>query len=113
MAFANQFAAHQLTIKHLAGKQYRTDAEVISAVEDFFRIRMRASIPQESKRCNTDGRSVWIAGETILKLLQVLKTNTCTCSPNLYYRCINMHHRPIKSADNNNNNNNNFDLYSA
>ena len=37
MAFANQFAAHQLTIKHLAGKQYRTDAEFISAVEDFFR----------------------------------------------------------------------------
>ena len=24
-------------IKHLAGKQYRTDDEVISAVEDFFR----------------------------------------------------------------------------
>ena len=28
----------------------------------FSRIRMRASIPRESKRCNTDGRSVWTAG---------------------------------------------------
>ena len=33
----------------------------------FSRIRMRASILQESKRCNTDGRSVWTAGETMLK----------------------------------------------
>ena len=30
----------------------------------FSRIRMRVSIPHESKRCNTDGRSVWTAGET-------------------------------------------------
>ena len=28
---------------------------------------MRASIPWESKPCNTDGRSVWTAGETMLK----------------------------------------------
>ena len=53
--------------KHLAGKQYRTDDKVISAVEDFLRIRMRASIPRESKHCNTDGRNVWTAGETMLK----------------------------------------------
>ena len=53
--------------KHLGGKKYQTDDEVISAVEDFFRIRMRASIPQESKHCNTDGRSVWTAGAGELK----------------------------------------------
>ena len=33
----------------------------------FLRIRMRASIPWESKRCDTNGRSVWTAGETMLK----------------------------------------------
>ena len=32
----------------------------------FSRIRMRASIPQESKHCITDGRSVWTAGQTML-----------------------------------------------
>ena len=32
----------------------------------FLRIRMRASIPWESKHCNNDGRSVWTAGETKL-----------------------------------------------
>ena len=58
---------HHLTVFcSLAGKQYQTN-EVISAVEDFSRIRMRASIPQESKRCNTDG-SVWTSGETMLKI---------------------------------------------
>ena len=51
---------------HFAGKQYRTDHEVISAVEDFLR-RMRASIPRESKRSNTYGRSVCPTGETMLK----------------------------------------------
>ena len=34
--------------------QYWTDDEFISAVEDFSRIRMRVSIPRESKRCNID-----------------------------------------------------------
>ena len=34
--------------KHLAGKQYTTNDEVISAVDEFLRIRMRASIPRES-----------------------------------------------------------------
>ena len=29
--------------------------------------RMNASIQRESKRCNTDGRNVWTAGETMLK----------------------------------------------
>ena len=33
----------------------------------FSNIRMRASIPQESKHCNTDGRNVWTAQETIMK----------------------------------------------
>ena len=33
----------------------------------FSRIRMRASILRESKRCNTNGRSVGTAGETMLK----------------------------------------------
>ena len=34
----------------------------------FSRIRMKgASVPWESKHCNTDGRSVWTAGETKLK----------------------------------------------
>ena len=32
------------------------------------RIRMRASIPRKSKRCNTDGRYLWTAGETIMKI---------------------------------------------
>ena len=54
--------------KHLAGKQYHTNDEVISAVEDFFlRIRMRASIPWESKQlqhqmeevCGLQGRLFW------------------------------------------------------
>ena len=38
--------------KHLAGKQYRSDDEVISAVEDLSRIRMRASIPSRTQHCN-------------------------------------------------------------
>ena len=50
--------------KHLAGKQYRTDDEVMSAVE----ITMRASIPREYMRCNTDARSVW--GDYVEKLNQ-------------------------------------------
>ena len=33
----------------------------------FSRIGMRASIPQESTHCNTDGRSVWTTGETLWK----------------------------------------------
>ena len=53
--------------KHLAGKRYRTDDEVLSAGEDFFEDQMRASLSRESKCCNTDGRSVWTAGETMLK----------------------------------------------
>ena len=52
---------------HLAGQQYQTDDEVISAVKDFLRTKMRASIPRKSKHCNTDGRSVRTAGETMLK----------------------------------------------
>ena len=31
----------------------------------FSRIMMRASIPQESKRCKTNGRSVWTTGKTM------------------------------------------------
>ena len=33
----------------------------------FSRIRMRASVPRESMRCNTDGRTVWTTGNTMLK----------------------------------------------
>ncbi|GLD62679.1 histone-lysine N-methyltransferase SETMAR-like protein [Lates japonicus] len=33
----------------------------------FLSIRMRAFIPQEPKRCNTDGRNVWTAGEITLE----------------------------------------------
>ena len=47
-------------IKHLAVKQYLQ-------LRSFWRIRMRACIPWESKQCNTDGRSVWTTGETMLK----------------------------------------------
>lgn len=49
------------------GKQYQTYGEVISAVEDvFFRVRMGVSTLWESKHCNTNGRGVWITGETML-----------------------------------------------
>ena len=44
--------------KRLAGKQYRTTMWSYLQLRTFSRIRMRASIPQESKHCNTDGRSV-------------------------------------------------------
>ena len=43
----------------------------------FLRIRMRASIPQESKCCKTDGSSVWTAAETMLKNLGNLPTSHC------------------------------------
>ena len=48
---------------HLIGKQYWTNHYL--QLRTYSRIRMRVSMPRESKRCNTDGRSVWIAGETI------------------------------------------------
>ena len=56
---------------------YWTDDEVISAVEDFSTIMMRASIPRESKQCNTDGRSVrdrrgdYVEKETTLNFGQI------------------------------------------
>ena len=50
--------------EHLAGKQYRSNGEVISAIGDFFEDQDESSIPRESKRCNIDGRSV---GEAMLK----------------------------------------------
>ena len=37
--------------KHLAGKQYWTDDEVISAVKDFFSDQHESLIPRESKSC--------------------------------------------------------------
>ena len=47
-------------------------------VRTFSRIRMRASIPRKSKHCNTNGRSVWTAGETVLKINPYLvKFNHC------------------------------------
>ena len=42
--------------KRLAGKQYRSDDEVILQLRTFPRLRMRASLPWESKRCNTEHR---------------------------------------------------------
>ena len=36
----------------------KDDEVILSAGENFSRIRMRASIPRESTRCNSDGRSV-------------------------------------------------------
>lgn len=44
-----------------------SDDEVISLLRTFLNIFMTASIPQESKRRNTDGRNVWTKGETIFK----------------------------------------------
>ena len=56
--------------KHLAVKRYRPNDEVISAVDFFFffffffwESGWELLTPQESKRCNTDGRSVWTTGE--------------------------------------------------
>ena len=55
--------------KHLAGSSIRPMMRSYLQLTTFSRIRMRAStcIPWESKHCNTDGRSVWTAGETMLK----------------------------------------------
>ena len=57
--------------KQLAGRQYWPDDEVISAVEDFFEDQDESFYTMESKRCNTDGRTVWTVGggggETMLK----------------------------------------------
>ena len=44
------------------GKQYWTDDEVISAVEDFF----EGHDNESNRRCDTDGRSVWTAGGRLL-----------------------------------------------
>lgn len=51
--------------KHLIEKQYRTDDEVIFAVETLLKVKMSAFIPWESKCCNTNGRTVWIAEKPI------------------------------------------------
>ena len=69
LALSDYFLFPNLKKPHLAGKQYRTDDELISAVEDlyFLRIRMKASNPQEPKCCNTAERSLCTAGETMLK----------------------------------------------
>ena len=54
--------------KHFAGKLYKSDDDVISAVEDFFlRVRRRTSMPLGSEHCSTDGKSVWTAEEIMLK----------------------------------------------
>ena len=42
----------------------------------FSRIRMRASIPRESKHCNTDGRSVWTAGDICWKINHIWSNST-------------------------------------
>ena len=44
----------------------------------FLRIRMRASMPWKSKCCNTDEKSWWTTGETILKnKLHLVKFDHC------------------------------------
>ena len=53
--------------KHLAGKQYESDHDVISAVEDFLRVRRKTSMPPGPENCSTDGRNVWTAKEIMLK----------------------------------------------
>ena len=47
----------------------------------FSRIRMKASIPRESKCCNTDGRSVWTAEETMLKTKPLWSNSTISAHP--------------------------------
>ena len=53
--------------KHLAGKRYESDDDVISAVEDVLRVRRRTSMPQGFEHCSTDGRNVWTTEEIMLK----------------------------------------------
>ena len=63
------FSVPQHEKPHLAEKQYLTDDEVIFCSWALFRGSgwELLYIPRESKRCNTNGRSVWTAGETMLK----------------------------------------------
>ena len=51
--------------KDLAGKQYRTDDEVISAVEEIFKDQDESFFTMGIQALL--GRSVWTAGETMLK----------------------------------------------
>lgn len=44
--------------KHMFGIQYRSDDHVISAVDDFFKIRMKASLPLGSMNCKTGRRNM-------------------------------------------------------
>ena len=50
----------------------------------FPRIRMRASIPRESKPCNTDGRSLWTPGETMLKNKHIWSKSTIASSISIF-----------------------------
>ena len=95
LALSDYFQFPNMKKKHLARKQNWTGDEHISAElwGPFFRIRMRASIPQESKCCNTARRSVWTAGETIFKNKpHLVKFNHCiivslwTFQPTLIYQ---------------------------
>ena len=73
----------------------------------FSRIRMRASIPQESKCCNTDGRSVWwTTGETMLKNKpHLVKFDHCiivslwTFQPNLIHWWLKPYQKTFKPID--------------
>ena len=53
--------------KHLAGKRYEIDDDVISAVEDFFEGQEENSMPPGSELCSIDERSVLTAEEIMLK----------------------------------------------
>ena len=69
LALSDYFLFLDTHKKHLAGKQYQTDDEVKSAVEDFFEDQDESLelYSRKSNHCNTNGRSVWIAGKTMLK----------------------------------------------
>ena len=50
----------------------------------FSRIRMRASSTTGTKRCNTDGRSVWTAGEIMLKKVNIIWSSSTIASYSAY-----------------------------
>ena len=53
--------------KHLARKQYRSNDEVISAIEDFLPFKRKTSTPRESRRCSTGERKAWTLKGTVKK----------------------------------------------
>ena len=65
--------------KHLAGKRYKSDDDVISAVEDFFESQEENFYVTGKLLCHsTDGRSVWTAEEIMLRNKNLLCSNLNT-----------------------------------